>query len=189
MAKKKTKSTRGRKPTITDECAEEMFGMFLAKIPLADIAKQYNTTLKIVEGAKKRKKWDERRDAIEDRVMKARDDSMIEKLIREKDKQLDMIGMIFDSLYKDILQDHQNRGVRGYRKRLEIKGFGDIEKIVKTYYMIVNGGISKTENKNTDTKKVKIEIADEDAKMLLKGMANGSVEIVEDDEAVKPGNA
>lgn len=176
----------GRKPTISDEVAEEMFGMYLAGISLQNISTQYEVSVQIVQGARKRGEWDKRRQSIEDRVLKARDDSMVDQLVHEKKKQLDMMGMIFDNLYKDILSDHQNRGTRGYRKKLELKNFGDVEKFIKTYFLVVNGGVAKTENENTDTKVLELKITDEDAKTVLKGLVDGSVKVKDD---IKPGNA
>lgn len=194
MAKKtKKKGNSGRKPIIPDDVAEEMFGLYLAGIPLKDMAEQYGVSITAVLGARKRKNWDERKKKIEKRVMEARDEAVIGKLLYEKEKQLEMMGMIFQNLYKDILSDYQNKGIRGYRPKLPelIEKSGDIERLIKTYYMIVHGGIAKTESESTNTNKntVELKISDEDAKTVLRGMADGKITVEEDEEPIKPGNA
>lgn len=173
--KRKRKIKGGRKPAVSAKKAEEMFLLYINNIPLIKIGEKYGLSIKAIQNARDRHDWDKRKEAIEKEVFQYTDKALVRQMIKDKDKQLEAMGMLLTNLYRDIQSDYENYGKEGYIRKIPIEEIGDAEKLFKTYFMVVNQGIDKSEN--TDNKSVIVQISKEDKKLLLKAMAEGKAQI------------
>lgn len=173
--RKKTAKRRGRKPAVSAKKAEEMFILFLNNIPLKTIGDKYGVSITAVQGARDRYDWIIRKDAIEKEVFDHTDKELINRMITQKEKQLECMGMMLANLYKDIMEDYENRGKVGYIRKIKVEDVGDVERLFKTYFMVVNQGVDKSET--TQNKNVTLQLSKEEKKMLLKAMAEGKADI------------